>query len=247
MANIIRSAKSGCDWTINELDAYNIHIVNKTEYEFFGENVSSYQWNIPGDINDPNSKVSKYINFVLDADSEESSVDDLARELLSVHRYDEGDKVIRMHKRTPLLMCGCNTIAEADVFIMNSNRIFLLVQEDKSGKLLNPDPEPQMVAEAIAAFQYNNNVRERNLGQQPINECLIPCITMVGLRPVFYKVSITQQLNIAVRTGSYPEFRTVIDRFNPAVMNANMAHGFLEKDNRSYLSQCFLAFKKYIN
>ncbi|KAF8969914.1 hypothetical protein BDZ97DRAFT_1596519, partial [Flammula alnicola] len=36
MANIIRSAKSGSDWTMNELLAYNIHVVDEDVATFFG-------------------------------------------------------------------------------------------------------------------------------------------------------------------------------------------------------------------
>jgi len=36
MANLLRTAKSGSDWTRAELDAYNIAIVPQTKAEFFG-------------------------------------------------------------------------------------------------------------------------------------------------------------------------------------------------------------------
>lgn len=39
MANIIRSAKSGSDWTFNERDAYNIIIRNQTAKDFFGQDL----------------------------------------------------------------------------------------------------------------------------------------------------------------------------------------------------------------
>jgi len=38
MANLLRTAKSGSDWTRAELDAYNIAIVPQTKAEFFGTN-----------------------------------------------------------------------------------------------------------------------------------------------------------------------------------------------------------------
>jgi len=42
---------------------------------------------------------------------------------------------------------------------MDNNEILLLLQEDKSMK----DPEPQVIAEAIATFALNNRKRERGL------------------------------------------------------------------------------------
>lgn len=38
MANLIRSAKSGNDWTQNELRAYNIQVVDQSFVEFFNQN-----------------------------------------------------------------------------------------------------------------------------------------------------------------------------------------------------------------
>ncbi|KAH9962220.1 hypothetical protein BC827DRAFT_1199768 [Russula dissimulans] len=38
MANLIRSAKSGNDWTQNELRAYNIQVVEQSLVEFFNQN-----------------------------------------------------------------------------------------------------------------------------------------------------------------------------------------------------------------
>ena len=38
MTNLIRSAKSGSDWTYSELAPYNITVVSQTKPEFFGVN-----------------------------------------------------------------------------------------------------------------------------------------------------------------------------------------------------------------
>lgn len=39
MSHIIRSAKSGSDWTSNELDAYNIVIRNQSPRSFYGQDL----------------------------------------------------------------------------------------------------------------------------------------------------------------------------------------------------------------
>jgi hypothetical protein len=39
MANLIRSAKAGSDWTENELDAYHITVVPQNKQDFFGSSV----------------------------------------------------------------------------------------------------------------------------------------------------------------------------------------------------------------
>ena len=42
------------------------------------------------------------------------------------------------------------------------------------------DPEPQVIAEAIAAFGMNNMTRERKLNLQPRDAITFPALTMVG-------------------------------------------------------------------
>lgn len=54
------------------------------------------------------------------------------------------------------MVCGEERHAKTDVCIIDDSEILLLVQEDKR-HIDGSDPEPQLIAEAIAAF-YNNNV-----------------------------------------------------------------------------------------
>ena len=99
-------------------------------------------------------------------------------------------------------MCGAQTHAKSDVCVVDRNReIFLLVQEDKS-HLEEADPEPQLIAEAIAAFQYNNS-RLQRIGLHPIQAKTFPGITMIGSTPTFYKINVTQDLVDAVETAQY--------------------------------------------
>jgi hypothetical protein len=56
--------------------------------------------------------------------------------------------------------------------------LLLLVQKLSSTN----DPEPQLIAEAIAAFQENNRVRDSD-DLDPLDRMDIPCITMVGTLP----------------------------------------------------------------
>ncbi|TFK23049.1 hypothetical protein FA15DRAFT_556967, partial [Coprinopsis marcescibilis] len=39
MANLIRSVKTGNQWTLNELDSYNIHLECQETLDFFGVSV----------------------------------------------------------------------------------------------------------------------------------------------------------------------------------------------------------------
>ena len=61
----------------------------------------------------------------------------------------------RTHADILLTICREQRHAKTDVCIVDSDDILLLVQEDKRHMDLK-DPEPQLIAKAIAAFQANN-------------------------------------------------------------------------------------------
>ncbi|KIJ42713.1 hypothetical protein M422DRAFT_254159 [Sphaerobolus stellatus SS14] len=167
MANIIRSAKSGSDWTVNELDAYNITIVSQDLAAFFGSDVLPLPARHPDlvdkvaadEIEDEDSyQVDRYINLAIDPiPGEESAVNDSAMQLLRTMGY-AGRAVgrdLRSRKDIPFLICGEWRLAKTDVCVMDRNEILLLVQEDKCHMELG-DPYSQLIAEAIAAVQSNN-------------------------------------------------------------------------------------------
>ena len=64
------------------------------------------------------------------------------------------------------------------------------------------NPEPQVIAEAIAGYQHNNE-RRAGMGLPTLNTMTVPCITMVGTRPTFYLVPVTRELSDAVTTGQW--------------------------------------------
>jgi hypothetical protein len=88
------------------------------------------------------------------------------------------------------------------------------VQGDK--RLLSlKDPEPQVVAEAIAAYALNNKVRVMSLNLPPLAAVTLPAITMVGTSPIFYKITVTAELSTAVQQGTYPATKTRVFRYIP--------------------------------
>ncbi|KAF8547821.1 hypothetical protein OG21DRAFT_1568057, partial [Imleria badia] len=90
------------------------------------------------------------------------------------------------------------------------NKVLLLIQEDKSHIKLQ-GPEPQLVAEAIAAFQTNNRKRKDKLFLDPLEEQVFAGITMSGTFHRFYKIRVTAELDRCVRYGTYP----TTDRVQP--------------------------------
>ncbi|OJA17102.1 hypothetical protein AZE42_13914, partial [Rhizopogon vesiculosus] len=124
-------------------------------------------------------------------EDEESAVDDFTAELLWALGYETEQTVICTRKNILFSICGEEVYAKTDVCVVDVNsELLLLAQEDKSHIKL-ADPEPQLVAEATAAFQANNSNRVNNLFIDPLPKQVFPGITMVGTFPRFYKIEVT--------------------------------------------------------
>jgi hypothetical protein len=259
MANLIRNAKSGSDWTINKLDAYNISIVQQDAAAFFGRADLPLPPSHPdllnkltteGKMDEESWQIIQYMDLAMDSrPGEESSVDDFAMHLLRTMGYagQALGRNLRTRKDIPLLVCGEWRHARTDVCITDLDGILLLVQEDKR-HLEDIDPEPQLIAGAIAAFQSNN--RNRNLrGMGPLNAKVIAGITMTGTSPTFFKIPVTLQLIDAVRTGTYPTTPTVVTMHLPNIPRpaARLSEGMRPLDNRRCILACFEAFKQFVN
>jgi hypothetical protein len=142
-------------------------------------------------------------------------------------------------------MCGQQVYAKTDVCIMDINsELLLLVQEDKSH--INPaDPEPQLVAEAIAAFQSNNLNRVNNLLVDPLQKQVFPGITMVGTFPRFYKIEVTTNLDMCIRGGTYPTTKMTVERHTPRVPRRR-SDGMRLLDNCIHVLWCYEGFKQFV-
>ena len=257
MANLLRTAKSGSDWSEAELHAYNIVVELQDAVTFFGVNplpqpVVAVELlnNVAADdmVNDANYKLLRYMDLAMEpVPSEESAVDDFAAHLLTLLGYVPRARMLRTRADIPLRICGEQCHAKTDVCIVDSDDILLLVQEDKRHKE-SKDPEPQLIAEAIAAFQTNNYRRTRVLGQDPIGYKVIPGITLKGTSPIFYKIPITAQLAQSVALGIYPATPTVVHAHLPAVARParRLSEGMKPLDNRAIILACYEAFKSFV-
>lgn len=259
MTTLIRSTKSGSEWTKNELRAYNITVTPQNVATFFGNPIlpqpSVHQIILDNEeypangINDTNDR--NFFFYLEEAmaipPGEESAVDDFAAHLLALLGYHGANRFIRQRKEIPFFMCGGNTHAKTDVCVVDRNLgILLLVQEDKR-HLEEVDPEPQLIAEAIAAFQHNN-IRLQRIGMQPIQAKIIPGITMIGSTPTFYKITITQDLVEAIETAQYPANPTTVHKLVPPVDDlARLSqNGMKPLNNRAVILRCFEAFKQFV-
>ncbi|KAI0255664.1 hypothetical protein BJV78DRAFT_1177683 [Lactifluus subvellereus] len=222
MANVFRSAKSGSDWSENELLAYNITVQRQSAIDFFGRELNL--------ASRPNA-------------GQESAIDDLAKSILEVTDFDEPGTILRTHYDIPYAICGDRRAARADISLVHlSSVILLVVQEDKT--TINPaeaDPEPQVIAGAIATFQHNNRKRAF-LDLPTLDMMTIPCITMVGTRPFFYQVPVTSQLSNSVITGQYPLQPTFV-RYCAPPSRRRASEGMELPDYRCISLQYYNAFR----
>lgn len=179
MADINRSVKFGSEWTLCELDAYNIRLERQEALEFFGVPA------LPDPVVDPellqhldaedmqqdrNAELINLVDLAMLRSSGDSAVDDFAVELLKVTGYVRRNRVARTRWDLPLLICGEWRHAKTDVCVIDCQRndILLLFQEDKRLEDREPhDPNAQLVAGALAAFTENNASR-KSAGLPPL-------------------------------------------------------------------------------
>ncbi|KAF8878029.1 hypothetical protein CPB84DRAFT_1817543 [Gymnopilus junonius] len=140
MAQPIRSAKSGSDWTDAELLAYNISITPTSPDFFFRSNADpSLDHLDPAILTSPNAE---------DPDLSEATTDYLGY-------LDLDDFAIRA--------------AQADGCVIYCPITVLLVLIKDQTLFNKPDAEAQVAAEAIAAFQFNN-IKRAARGQSVLEE-----------------------------------------------------------------------------
>ncbi|KDR68397.1 hypothetical protein GALMADRAFT_257062 [Galerina marginata CBS 339.88] len=257
MANLIRSAKSGNDWTARELAAYNITIVSQTKNEFFGTN----ELPAPGPLtrslvafmtnddranapDDESWRLLHYLDLALDPKAgQEAAADNFTAKLLEKLAYNGGRRIVFMRRALPFLTCGVTSSAQTDICVMDDNKILLLVQN--KSLLSFKDPEPQVIAEAIAAYAMNNKVRQDSLGLPPLASITFPAITMVGTNPYFYKITVTAELSAAVQQGMYPTAKTKVLKYVP-VLPRRHSLGMRPLENRVELMMCLESFKQFL-
>jgi hypothetical protein len=253
MANLIRSPKSGSDWTTNELIAYNITVTAQSPKEFFRRNTEPPLVDVDpslvdsavdaDNVPDDTFQYLTHLDLATNA-GQESLIVEFSRETLRILGFAERGLALSTRYIIPLTICGDNRrTAQTDVCLLDRRSMILLIlQEDKTVFNLT-QPEPQVIAEAIATYQYNNEKRQTR-GLPTLDAMIIPCITMVGTRPTFYLVPVTQALSIAVVTGQYPETLTkVVKCVTVGGYNRRSSEGMETPAYRRVAFQRFVAFK----
>ncbi|KAJ7705483.1 hypothetical protein B0H17DRAFT_1166630 [Mycena rosella] len=255
MAQVIRSTKSRSDWSVNELFAYNITVKAVQPEAFFRSgatpslehldpNILTAPAGADGpELSDSTARYLGYLDLATRA-MHENFGDDFARETLFLLGFSERNHILSTRFNIPLTICGkTNRSTQPGMCLLYRPTLVLLILAADKTIASHTDPESQVIAKAIAAFQFNNNKRE-SLGRPPLPSMTISCITMSGTRPTFYLVPVTTELSTAVATGQYPSSKTVVSKCVTVAAHTHRASDGMEGTQYRQLTlQRFLAFR----
>lgn len=175
MSDIIRSAKSGNDWTSNDLIAYNIAIRRQSSETFFGYKPNTIPDTIdpafltatipPQDnLSDGTYRLLQYLDVATRVNSgQESAIHDFAKELLRSLGFEERGTLLRSRYAIPFMICGDDRrSAQTDLCLVQGTRTILLVIREDKPVISAKNPDAQVIAQAVAAFQYNQQRSSRS-------------------------------------------------------------------------------------
>ncbi|TFK41593.1 hypothetical protein BDQ12DRAFT_564494, partial [Crucibulum laeve] len=247
---LLRSAKSACDWTRNELLAYNITIGPVTPQEFFSSDTDPSLDHLDRAIltaapSSDNSSYSynaiEFLGYPYFATRESQTIIDFAAQTLKLLGFNDRHALLSMYCVIPLTICGdSKQTAQAGVCLLHNptNMVLLVLANDKIVSN-NNDAEASVIAGAISAFQFNN-AKRGDIGLPRLKAMTIPCITMSSTCPTFYLVPVTEELSNAVIHGQYPANQT---RVLKCVTVARHNEGMEDAEYRQLALKPFLAFK----
>ncbi|KAG5645736.1 hypothetical protein DXG03_005432 [Asterophora parasitica] len=132
MADLIRSAKSGSDWTEHDLRGYNITVSPQRAENFYGislptvADLSTFDPHLVSStlstqgLSDETYRLLQYLDLAFKANpGQESAIHDFAREILRVLGYERRGFLLRSRYAIPLLICGdLNQSAQTDVSLI---------------------------------------------------------------------------------------------------------------------------------
>jgi hypothetical protein len=258
MANIARLAKSSNDWTLNELLAYNVVVRCQNDLEFFGHSdVSNLSHMDPlllsssadsEGLSDPTHRALQYLHLATTtSNGQEAAIDDFTKEILRIVGYEVCGTLLQSRFTIPLTISGeTSKLAQPDICLVQGSSTVLLVVRINTPSVTARDPEAQVIGDAIAAFQHNNRNRVR-LGPEKLDEMVIPCITMMGTRPIFYMVPVSKDLSNSVITGQYPQHSTSITKYILVTGSRRLSEGMEVPDFRKLALQRLDTFKVLVH
>ncbi|KAG1780198.1 hypothetical protein EV702DRAFT_1081437 [Suillus placidus] len=251
MAHLIRSAKTASEWVHRDLVAYNINIVTQSKQQFFHTallrqpdhpSLDGFMstWLRQNAADNETAKLLHYLELVDESGGHEAAIDNFLAKLLEKLEYDDDNRIIFVSHDFPFDICGETSSAEINICIVGENQHTIMLVLDKKLK----DPEPQVIAAAIAAYANDNEIR--TMRHRPrLPTITFPAITMHGTYPIFYKITVTAQLCDAVAFGTYPPTTTHALRYIPDLpLPYNEGMHLLQ--NRIEILTCLEAFKQFL-
>ncbi|KAF8636825.1 hypothetical protein AX17_003232 [Amanita inopinata Kibby_2008] len=128
-------------------------------------------------------------------------IDEFSRRTLELLGYAEHGLALLTQYNIPLVICGNERSSQTDVYLVDGRSMMLLILQKDKTIFNSSNPEPQVIADAIAAYQYNNNKRERRglsrLDNMALNDAVITgqhpsvqtqvqkCVTIIGYHHSF--------------------------------------------------------------
>lgn len=141
MAQLVRSAKSGNDWTVYELSAFNISIQDVDVATFFGVPQLPPTTVSPVILNNvdrppPPAVISKedrlFFRYLERANFYgKAAVDDFAGHILRMLDFDDNDRSILTKRELSFEMCGSRVCANADMVVLDDAEYSLMVREER--------------------------------------------------------------------------------------------------------------------
>ncbi|KAF8188714.1 hypothetical protein BJ912DRAFT_968297 [Pholiota molesta] len=260
MADLVRNARSGSTWTEHELIAYNISIADQDQQTFFGGPLPKYTGppgftqyeELTDNLDQPSlSLIMRLLSTHREEDDDSAAIQvDFTHEVLRAVGYERRDACVRRRKALLLDISGEEVHTQADVCVLGAgnhklDNILLVVQVDRTHSDPAADPEAQLVASAIAAFQMNNANRCYRLFLPALESLVVPGVTVSGSFPRFYKIHVTSALDLCVMGGLYPPVQTTVHRHTPCVPGRS-SEGMKPLSNRVHILECYEAFKNVV-
>ena len=213
-------SKSPSDWDLKQLNFYKVEVktipIKPLKKFRFPQNLAEFvetqeKENI---VNKAADSASYSLLSKLDFIKEhkyESSVNTYVHALLVALGYERCNHMAQIQMHLPLDVSikyeennkskktGV-TNGQADLVLLDFEGFIRLVVEDKRTKKQLPEHSAQLCAYLIAAFDYNNTVRKK-MNLPPLSDCEMYGILHTRSLPAFYKMTVTEKLVEAVRSG----------------------------------------------
>jgi hypothetical protein len=254
MSRLVRTPKSASDWTRHDLNAYRISVEEQDAALFFGvdelpepncpQDFLRYQARSPSTDETTDDLLWTMVSALGVAGLGEGSVDQFARSLLRALGFTSRAVCPLVRRPLELLMGGESRSAQTDVCLVYGDTVLLLVQENKVEGAPPGRGEAQLIAEAIAARQFNVAAGAVDAGLTEV----MPAILLTGTYPAFYRIPVSAELDTSIGSLGYPEEETRVARCTPRLPRPGTmrSEGMVPLDNRSIVLGYFEAFRRHV-